>query len=147
VNSEKNKKGMTKHETLSKSKGAGTRQVRSFVVGCVGRGKTCISALVYVRNMLGAIVPVFPKRTQQQCLGATILKSFMSRRSRDAVETTILGARFYPLSLMIQSPGQGQPLALVAWLHGGLLGGPFEGTRVLPRNDESSGRASSTFLR
>lgn len=77
---------MTKHETLLKSKGAGTRQVRSFVVGCVGRGKTCISALVYVCSVLGAIVAVFPKSAQQQCLGVTILMSFMSRRSRDAVQ-------------------------------------------------------------
>lgn len=85
---------MTKHETLSKSKGAGTRQVRSFVVGCVGRGKTCISALVYVCNVLGAIVAVFPRRAQQQCLGGndTHVVHVASFSRCNAVETTMLGA-------------------------------------------------------
>lgn len=85
---------MTKHETLSKSKGAGTRQVRSFVVGCVGRGKTCISALVYVCSVLGQSWLYFPKAHSKLSWGNDTHVVHVASFSRcSAVETTMLGAQ------------------------------------------------------
>lgn len=54
------------------------------------------------------------------------------------LDAQILSAKLKPDDS--KPPGKGSRWSL---LQGGLLGGPFEGARVLPRNDESSG----TFLR